>query len=209
MTAPIRPLFIWEQKIRINLLYEKIMYEEVIENKKTGLEKTTGRFGEEMGKIRTGRANPALVENLLVDYYGTKTPLKQIAAINVPEARLIIINPWDKNALSSVETAIRNSDLGLNPASDGQIIRINIPPLTEERRKNLVKVLNQKAEEARIAVRNIREEAWKEIQDLEKGGTISEDDKFRGKEKLQKIIDEHNKQIEDSREKKEKEILTI
>jgi ribosome recycling factor len=185
------------------------MYDSIIENKKSDLEKNIERFKEEMGKLRTGRANPSLVEGIVVDYYGTKTPLKQLATLNVPEARLITINPWDKNALGSIETAVRASDLGFNPTNDGQIIRINIPALTEERRKDLVKVLNQKSEESRIAIRNVREDAWKEIQDMEKAGTISEDDKFRGKEKLQKIVDEYNKQVEDLRERKEKEIMTV
>lgn len=183
--------------------------ESIINDKKSDLEKAIGHFKEEMGKLRTGRANPALVENVMADYYGTKTPLKQLATINVPEPRLITISPWDKNSLAGIEAAIRASDLGLNPASDGQIIRINIPSLTEERRKDLVKVLNQKAEEARIAIRNVREDAWREIQEMEKTGIISEDDKFRGKDKLQKVIDEYNKRIEDLREGKEKEIMTV
>lgn len=180
-----------------------------IESKKDELDLALEYFKEELAKIRTGRANPSLVENVSVDYYETKTPLKQLATISVPEPRLITVNPWDKNTLGNIETAIRNSDLGLNPGNDGQIIRINVPPLTEERRKQLVKALNQKAEEARIAVRNIREEAWREIQDQEKAGAISEDDKFRGKDKLQKVIDEYNQKIDDLRERKEKEIMTV
>ncbi len=183
--------------------------ENVINSKKTELDKTLERFKAEMGKIRTGRTNPALVENVMVDYYGTKTPLKQLATINVPEPRLITVNPWDKGSLTHIESAIRSSDLGLNPGNDGQIIRINIPLLTEERRKELVKVLNQKAEKTKIAIRNIREEILREIQEMEKTGIISEDDKFRGKDKLQKIIDEYNKKAEDLKEGKEKEIITI
>jgi ribosome recycling factor len=181
----------------------------IINEKRNDLEKIVEYLKEEMGKLRTGRANPALVESMLIDYYGVKTPLKQLATINTPEPRVITINPWDKNSLSSIETAIRSGDLGFNPASDGQVIRINLPALTEERRKDLVKVLNQKAEEARITVRNVREDAWGKIQEMEKAGSISEDDKFRGKEKLQKVIDEYNKKIEDLRIKKEGEILTI
>ncbi|MCX6765597.1 MAG: ribosome recycling factor [Candidatus Moranbacteria bacterium] len=185
------------------------MYESLIENKKEELDKAIERFKEEMGKLRTGRANPALVENVLVDYYGTKTPLNQLATISVPEPRLIVISPWDKNALTGIESAIKGSDLGLNPANDGQVVRVSIPALTEERRKELVKVLNQKAEEARIAVRTGREDVWKIIQDMEKKGKISEDDKFRSKDKLQKVVDEYNKQIEELRDKKEREIMTV
>ena len=185
------------------------MYKELIDNKKTDLDKAIEFFKEEIGKIRTGRANPAMVEHLMVDYYGTKSPLKQVASINVPEPRLITIQPWDKDSLVSIEAAIRESDLGFNPANDGQVIRLNIPPLTEERRNELVKVLNQRTEDAKIAVRNIREELWKEIQNIEKEGKISEDDKFKGKEKLQEMIDEYNKKIEEIREKKEKEIMTV
>jgi ribosome recycling factor len=183
--------------------------EKIIDEKRADLEKIVEHFRDEMGKLRTGRANPSLVENVLVDYYGTKTPLKQLATISVPEPRVIAINPWDKNVLPVVEAAIRSGDLGLNPASDGQVVRINIPALTEERRKDLVKVLNQKAEEARITVRNVREDAWGKIQEMEKSGTISEDDKFRGKDKLQKVIDGYNEKIEELRVKKEEEILTI
>ena len=185
------------------------MYKELIENKKADLDKAVEHFKEETGKIRTGRANPAIVEHLMVDYYGTKSPLKQVASINVPEPRLITIQPWDKDSLVSIETAIRESDLGLNPANDGQVIRLNIPPLNEERRNELVKVLNQRTEDAKIAVRNIREELWKEIQNIEKEGKISEDDKFKGKEKLQEVVDEYNKKIEEIRERKEKEITTV
>lgn len=185
------------------------MYKKIIDDKKTDLELSVEHFIVEIGKIRTGRANPAIIENLLVDYYGAKTPLKQVANINAPEARLLVIQPWDKDSLVSIESAIRDSDLGFNPNNDGQVIRINIPQLTEERRKELVKLLGQKSEEAKISVRNCREEAWKEIQDSEKEGKISEDEKFSGKEYLQKVVDEYNKKIEEIREKKEKDILTI
>lgn len=185
------------------------MYKQIIDGKKTDLEGSIEHLNAEIAKIRTGRANPALIENLMVDYYGTKTPLKQVASINAPEARLLVIQPWDKGALVYIESALRESDMGFNPTNDGQVIRINIPQLTEERRKELVKVLNQRAEDAKISVRNAREEAWKEIQEVEKEGKMSEDDKFAGKDYLQKIVDEYNKKIEEIREKKETEIMTI
>lgn len=182
---------------------------EKIEAKKESFQAATTRLLEECAKIRTGRANPGIVENLMIDYYGTKTPLKQIANISIPEARQIMIQPWDKGALASIETAIRESDLGLNPGNDGLGIRLVLPQLTEDTRKDLVKVLNARAEEARISVRNVREELWKEIVDLEKAGEISEDDKFNGKDVLQKTVDEYNQEIEDIRKKKEGEILTV
>jgi len=185
------------------------MYNEIISGYNTNLENAIEHFKNEAGKIRTGRANPSLVEDLLVDYYGARTPLKQIASINTPEARLIVIQPWDRGALAPIESAIRESDLNINPTNDGILIRIAIPMLTEERRKEMVKMLNQKAEEARIAVRSVREEAWKEIQKSESEGKMSEDDKFKGKDKLQEVVDEYNKKIEEVRTKKEGEIMTI
>lgn len=185
------------------------MYKQIIESKKSDLEKAVEHLETEVGKLRTGRANPAMVESLMVDYYGTKTPLKQVASISIPEPRSIVIQPWDVDSLVNIEAAIKDSDLGVNPNNDGQSIHLNIPPLTEERRIDLVKILNQKAEESRVSVRNAREEAWKEIQNMEKEGKISEDDKFRGKDDLQKITDEYNNKVEKIRNKKEKEIRTI
>jgi ribosome recycling factor len=182
---------------------------EIISQKDEHFEKAIGHFQEEAAKIRTGRANPSLVENLLVDYYGQKTPLKQMAAISIPEARQIMIQPWDRESLTQIEAAIRESDLGLNPNNDGLGIRLTLPQLNEDTRKDLVKVLNARAEESRIAVRGLREELWKEIQDLEKSGVIAEDDKFTAKELLQKKVDDCNQKIEDIRKKKEADILTV
>lgn len=181
----------------------------IIEKSRPNLEKSLEYFKEELNQLRTGRASTALVENLLVDYYGSKSPLKQIASISTPEPRMIMIAPWDKDNLISIEKAINESQLNLQPNNDGQAIRINIPQLTEERRKDLIKVLNQKAEEAKISVRKIREEIWEEIQELEKNGKISEDDKFSGKEILQEIIGEYNGKIQNIRDIKEKDIMTI
>ena len=185
------------------------MIKELISQKTASFENAVEHFALEAAKIRTGRANPGLVENLLVDYYGVKTPLKQIASVNIPEARQILIQSWDKGSLVFIEAAIRESDLGVNPSNDGQNIRITLPSLTEERRRDFVKTLNHRAEEARIAVRTIREEIWKDIQELEQSGTISEDDKFHGKDELQKTVDGYNQKLEAIREKKEKEILTV
>lgn len=185
------------------------MYNEIINLHKEDLEKSIEHFKNEAGKIRTGRANPSLVEDLMVDYYGAKTPLKQIASINTPEPRTIAIQPWDRGALAAIEGAIRSSDLNMNPMNDGIMVRINIPMLTEERRKEMVKVLNQKGEEARIGIRTIREDVLKEIKDAQKAGEISEDDEFAGKDKMQAIVDEYNKKIEEIRAKKEVEIMTV
>lgn len=185
------------------------MTKDLIDAKKEGFEKAVTHFEEEMMKLRTGRAHPGLVEGLMVDYYGTQTPVKQMASVTVPEPRQILISPWDKGALASIESAIRESDLGLNPMNDGVGVRITLPALTEERRKELVKVLNMKAEEAKISVRSTREDIWKDIQDAEKEGLIGEDDKFRGKDDLQKVVDEYNQKLESLREKKEKEIMTV
>lgn len=185
------------------------MYQGLIENKKTEIENSIEHFKEELNQLRTGRASTALVENISVDYYGAKSPMKQVASITIPEPRTIVISPWDKSTLASIESAIRESQLNLNPNNDGNVIRVNIPQLTEDRRKELVKVLNQKAEEARIAIRKHREDVWEEIQEMEKSGKIGEDDKFSGKDKLQKVVDEYNSVIEDIRKKKEEEIMTV
>lgn len=159
--------------------------------------------------MRTGRANPSMVENLLVDYYGAKSPLKQVASITVPEPRLIVIAPWNKDNLVDIEKAINEAQLGFNPTNDGQALRIAIPQLNEERRQDLVKVLGKCAEVARVSIRQAREEAWDKIQDLVKSGKSGEDDKFKGKDQLQKLVDEYNGKIETTREKKEKEIMEI
>ncbi len=181
----------------------------LIDAKQADFEKAIAHFESELQKLRTGRAHPGLVEGLLVDYYNTATPLRQIASVTVPEPRQILISPWDKGALTQIEAAVRESDLGLNPVNDGVGIRVTLPALTEERRKELVKVLNSKAEESRIAIRSIREEIWKDIQEEEKSGAMGEDDKFRAKDDLQKVVDGHNAALEALREKKEQEIMTV
>ncbi len=185
------------------------MYNELIKQKNLEFDKTIEHLKNEASKVRTGRATPSLVEDVMVNYYGTKTPLKQIASISTPEPRSLVIQPWDRGAIAAIEGAIRESELNLNPMNDGILVRINIPMLTEERRKEMVKILNQKAEEARISLRSIREDAWKEIQKIEADGGMSEDDKFKGKEKLQEVVDDFNKKIEEIRIVKEKEIMTV
>ncbi len=184
-------------------------YQEIIDAQKEAFEQIHERLHSEYAKLRSGRASTSLVDELNVDYYGTPTPLKQAANVSVPEARQILIQPWDKGVLDLIEDAIKKSDLGVQPSNDGSVIRIVLPPMTEENRKDLVKVLNQRTEEARVAVRSVREEIWKEIQSQEKDGEMSEDDKFSGKDALQKVVDEHNGRIEDSRNKKESDIMTV
>jgi len=185
------------------------MIKTLIEGKKGDFEKALEHFKEDLNQIRTGRASTSLVDSLSVDYYGSKSPIKQVASITTPDPRTIMISPWDKDSLVNIEKAVKESQLNLNPINDGQVIRINIPSLTEDRRKELVRVLNQKTEDVRVMVRKNREAVWDEIQEMEKDGKIAEDDKFSGKEKLQKVVDEYNNRIEEIREKKEQEIMTI
>jgi ribosome recycling factor len=163
----------------------------------------------ELATLRTGRASSSLVEQIQVDYYGVKTPLIQIAQIAVPEPRMITIQPYDKNALKEIEKAIQTSNLGINPVNDGNLIRLVVPSMTEERRKELVKVVSQMTEKARVSVRNIREEIVKEIQRQEKDGKISEDEKITAKDDLQKVVDKFNEEIKKLAETKEKEVMTI
>ena len=163
----------------------------------------------ELATLRTGRASTALVEHLEVEYYGVRTPLIQIAQITVPEPRSIAIQPYDKNSLKDIEKAVQTSNLGINPVNDGTYIRLSIPQMTEERRKELVKVVSTMSEKARVSVRNIREDLWKEIQKMEKDGKIAEDDKISAKEDLQKIVDKFNEEIKKMAEAKEKEVMTI
>ena len=176
---------------------------------KQKLEKIVEHLKTEISSLRTGRATPSLVEDLEVDYYGTKTPLKAVAAISSPDPKQIVIQPWDKNAMQPIEKAIQASSLGLNPIAEKDIIRLTIPPLTEERRKELAKLLHRHLEDARIHVRREREDALREVDRKEKSKEISENEKFRQKNDLQKIVDEINKKIEDMAAVKEKEIMTV
>ena len=166
-------------------------------------------FRGEIVSLRTGRASPALVENLEAEYYGARTPLKQLASISVPDARSLVIQPWDKGALEASGKAIERSPLNIAPIADGDTIRLSMPQLTEERRREVLKILAAKAEETRVRSRRMRDEAWKGIQTLEKEKKISEDDRYRAKEELQKRIDIFNEELEDIQKKKEKEIMEI
>jgi ribosome recycling factor len=162
---------------------------------------------EEFSGIRTGRANPALIARLTVDYYGAPTPLQQLASIGAPEARLLVVSPYDRNASASIEKAIRNSDLGINPANDGQVIRLAFPPLTEERRKDYVKLARQRAEEARTSVRNVRRHANDELNRLEKDGEISQDEQRRAAQRVQQLTDRFVGEVDTLLQHKEQELL--
>lgn len=185
------------------------MYQEIIKTIKPEMERTLDYLKSELNSLQVGRATPGLVEDLPVDCYGQRLPLKQLAAIQTPEPRLILIRPWDRAIIKDIERAIGQSRLGLSPSVDEETIRLNVPPLSEERRKELVKILQERTEECRISVRRHREETWKKIQDMEQNKEIREDDKFRAKDELQKLVDEYNKKIDEVKKKKEEEIMKV
>src|SRR3989475_1558200 len=176
---------------------------------RTRMEKAVDDFRKELAALRTGRANVALLDHIRVDYHGTPMPVNQLGALSVPEPTMIIISPWDPSAVSMIDKAIRTSDLGLNPATDGKIVRVPIPALTEERRKDLVKHLHKVLENHRTAVRNIRRDIKEAVEKLEKEKKISEDDKKRTLDELEKITHSETKKIEDHSAAKEKEILEV
>lgn len=173
------------------------------------MKKTVELFRKELSSLRAGRASPALLEKITVDYYGVPTPVNQIATITVPEPRLMVIQPWDKSMVSSIEKAIMKSDLGITPRSDGNLIRLSIPQLTEERRAELVKMVRKKAEEERIAIRNLRRDANDDIRELEKEGEISEDEARRTQDEVQKLTDKYIAEIDKILSAKEKEIMEV
>lgn len=179
---------------------------EILEKFKNDLKKIEESFKTELVSLRVGRATPALVENILVDYYGEKVPIKQTASISAPEPRTLIIEPWDKNILPNLEKAILTSDLNLSPIVDKNLIRINIPPLTEERRRAMSKILGSKLEEAKIKYRVVRDKIIKEVGELFDAKKIAEDEKFQMKEQIQRIMGNAGKNIEDIAKTKEKEI---
>jgi len=185
------------------------MHEEIKKNLHQRMDKTIESLQEDFKKIRSGRANASLVEGLMVEYYGNRMPLKQLASISVPEPRLIVIQPWDKGALSEIEKAFHKSDLALNPNNDGKVIRISIPPLTEERRKELVKIAKGKAEDARIAIRNIRRDGNEEVKTAEKNQHISEDDTKKVIDQIQETTNDYIEKINNLLETKEAEIMEV
>jgi len=180
-----------------------------IAEKKAEFEKVIEQLQTELSKLRTGRANPVMIENVMVDYYGTPTPIKGLAQITVPEPRQLLVQTWDKNALAPAEKAIRDAGLGLNPTNEGDKLRITIPELTEERRKEMAKIVGKQEEEAKIRVRSIRENAVKELKKEEEAGSLSEDERFRQAELLQKTVEEFNAKIKEIAETKEQEMMKI
>lgn len=170
------------------------------------MKKTKDAIVKEFSAVSGGRASPGLVEAVKVEYYGTSTPLKQLATISTPEPRLIVIHPWDPSALAEVEKAILQSDLGFNPSNDGKFIRINIPHLTDERRNEIIKIASRVAEEGKVSLRTVRHEANDLLKEAEKRGEIPEDERFRLQEKIQKLTDKYNKEIDKILEDKEEEI---
>jgi len=183
--------------------------EAILTSAEERMKKSLAALQEELGSLRTGRASAALFERIKVQYYGNPTPLNQVATVSVPESRLVVIQPWDKAALPEIEKAIQSSELSVNPNNDGKVIRINIPPLTEDRRKDLVKVARNMAEQSRVAIRNIRRDANDDLKKSQKASDISEDDEKRGIDQIQKLTDSFIEKIHEIIEAKEKEILEI
>jgi len=183
------------------------MIAEIYEDTRARMGKTITALDNELKRVRTGRASLSLLDGIRVDYYGTMTPLNQMATLSVPESRLITIQPWDGSVIKDIEKAVLKSDLGLTPSNDGKIIRLSIPPLTEDRRKELVKVVHKMCEEHKVGSRNIRRDSNELLKSLKKDGDISEDDAFKAQEEVQKITDQFIQQIDDIYREKEKEIL--
>lgn len=183
--------------------------EKTIANAEERMEKSLQSLEEEFSMIRAGRANPKLLNKISVDYYGAPTPLQQVANVSVPEARVIMIQPWDKSLIKSINKAILASDIGITPSDDGQAIRLVFPELTGDRRKELAKDIKKKAEAAKVAIRNIRRDAIDAIKKLEKNSAITEDDRKDGEDRMQKATDKYIKKIDESTDKKTKEIMTV
>lgn len=192
----------------ISHYYILMTTKDLINQKKPSFEGILNFYKSDIASIRTGRATPALVEDIVAEAYGQKMTIKELATITAPEPRSLVIQPWDKGVVAAIESAIRKSELGLNPVVDSQSIRLNIPSLTEERRKEFVKLLKQKTEEARVKIRRIREEIWHKVQSMEHAHEISEDDKFKAKDDLQKLVDDYNQKIEELEKKKEAELIS-
>ena len=185
------------------------MIKGIVSSNEERINKSIDAMKREFASLRAGRATPSLLDKVMVDYYGTPTPVNQVAKVTVPEARMIVIQPWEKSVLHDIEKAIMKSDLGLSPNSDGTAIRLAIPQLTQERRQELVKTLNKKAEEAKVAIRNIRRDANDAIKKLEKAKEITEDESKKAQESFQKTVDKYIKSVDELRGIKEKEIMEV
>ena len=185
------------------------MIDPVLRDAESKMGKSVDHFAAELTTIRTGRANPALIDKVMVPYYGTPTPLNQLAQISAPEPRLLVVQVYDRSQIGAVEKALRTSEQGLNPASDGQVIRVPIPPLTEERRREYVKLVRQKAEEARVAIRNVRRDELHRIDQMQKQGEVPEDESKRGSARLQKTVESHIEKIDALANRKEHEVMEV
>jgi ribosome recycling factor len=185
------------------------MIDDYLQDARERMHKSVDATRATFGSVRTGRASPGLLDRIVVEYYGTQTPLKQMATVNAPEARLLTITPYDKSSMKAIERAIQESDLGLTPNNDGSIIRLQIPDMTEERRRDMVKVARQLAEEGRIAIRNIRRDVMHDLRELKDAGEIGSDDEHRGEQALQKLTDEQISEVDAALKAKEAEILEV
>lgn len=183
--------------------------DKIIDNAKTKMKKSINVMLEDFGTIRAGRANPAVLDRVKIDYYGSPTPINQVAAVSVAEARILVISPWDKSTLGMIEKAIQSSDVGINPQNDGQVLRLIFPQLTEDRRKELVKEIKKMGEECKVAIRSIRRDAMEKCKALKKNNEITEDDLKGAEETIQKITDKNVKEVDEQVAVKEKEILSI
>ena len=182
---------------------------EAIASAEAKMEKSVASLSDGFAGLRTGRASAALFDKIRVDFYGEKSPMNQVANVSVPEARLVVIQPWDKNLIGEIEKAIRSSELSLNPSNDGKVIRISVPPLTEERRRELVKLAKNQAEQSRVAIRNIRRDGNEELKKMLKDSSITEDDEAKGAAELQKLTDGYVAKVNRVLEEKEKEIMEV
>lgn len=185
------------------------MLDQLVNSHKENFEKVMENLGHELASVRTGRASPQLLNTVQVEIYGSKMPIEHMASVGVSDARTLTVSPWDKSQLPAIEKAIQMANLGFNPSNDGQVIRITLPALNEERRKEMVKLVGQIAEKARIGIRNVRETVMKEMKKAEADGKVSKDDLVHGQKKLQEIIDKYNVEIKMHAENKEKEVMTV
>lgn len=185
------------------------MIDKLVKEAEPKMKNAVGKFSLDLSKVRTGRANPAILDNVIISYYGVSTPVRELATISVPEPNQISVKPWDRNALSDIELGIQNSDIGLSPINDGQQVRLILPPMTEERRKELTVQVKKMGEEAKVVLRNIRRDIWDQVQAAEKKNEATEDDRRWANEKLNKLVDNFNKEVDKLVADKETEIMRI
>ena len=183
--------------------------EDILDDVNHRMDRTIEAFRRDLGQLRTGRAAPALIEDLSIDYYGSATPLKQIASISAPDARAIMVQPWDKGAMREIERSLQRSEMGFNPSNDGNVITVPIPPLTNERRQEMVRLLRKKAEDGKVSLRNVRRDGQDTLRKMEREKDISQDENRRAQDQLQKVTDGHTKLIDETASAKEAEILQV